>query len=297
MFGAAGPLPQAFWCGKGTAPVSGPAGRAVSRPPCRGRFQPRRPLCSGGVDGTCPVRAVLLHNSIPIGRKSQWVFRQGRGGSPRRPGNAGVRPCACPIFRRPSAARAAAPQKRRAGAGGGRRMRRYAVKGLVLGLTISRQSRSPRAPPDAAHRAGTPVICNAAGESEFRRPSAARAAAPQKRRAGAGGGRRMRRYAVKGLVLGLTISRQSRSPRAPPDAAHRAGTPVICNAAGESEFRRPSAARAAAPQKRRAGAGGGRRMRRYAVKGLVLGLTISRQSRSPRSRPWMRISAVATLVA
>lgn len=147
MFGAAGPLPQAFCCGKGTAPVSGPAGRAVSRPPCRGRFQPRRPLCSGGVDGTCPVRAVLLHNSIPIGRKSQWVFRQSRGGSPRRPGNAGVRPCACPIFRRPSAARAAAPQKRRAGAGGGGRARCYAVKGLVLGLTISRQSRSPRSRP------------------------------------------------------------------------------------------------------------------------------------------------------
>ena len=33
MFGAAGPRPRTFWCGKGTAPVSGPAGGAVSRPP------------------------------------------------------------------------------------------------------------------------------------------------------------------------------------------------------------------------------------------------------------------------
>ena len=33
------------------------------------------------------------------------------------------------------------------------------------------------------------------------------------------------RYAVKGLVLGLTISLQSGSPRAPRNAAHCAGTP------------------------------------------------------------------------
>ena len=43
--------------------------------------------------------------------------------------------------------------------------------------------------------------------------------------------------------------------------------------------------------------GGRKRVRRYAVKGLVLGLTISRQSKSPRSRPWMMTSVVATLVA
>ena len=49
---------------------------------------------------------------------------------------------------------------------------------------------------------------------------------------------------------------------------------------------------------RRAAAGGAGSMRSgYAVKGFVLGLMISRQSKSPRSRPWMSISAVATLVA
>ena len=49
-------------------------------------------------------------------------------------------------------------------------------------------------------------------------------------------------HAVKGLVLGLMMSLQSRSPRAPPDGIHRAGTPVISDAAAGSEFRRPSAA-------------------------------------------------------
>ena len=31
-----GPALSSFWCGKGTAPVSGPAGGAVSPDPCRG---------------------------------------------------------------------------------------------------------------------------------------------------------------------------------------------------------------------------------------------------------------------
>ena len=37
------PLPLSFCCGKGTTPVSGPAGKAVSRPPAADAFSRRRP--------------------------------------------------------------------------------------------------------------------------------------------------------------------------------------------------------------------------------------------------------------
>ena len=50
--------PLAFCCGKGTAPVSGPAGGAVSRPPAAGPSSQGTLLWCGGVNGTCSVRAV-----------------------------------------------------------------------------------------------------------------------------------------------------------------------------------------------------------------------------------------------
>lgn len=50
--------PLAFCCGKGAAPVSGPAGRAVSRPPAAGPSSHGTLLWCGGVNGTCSVRAV-----------------------------------------------------------------------------------------------------------------------------------------------------------------------------------------------------------------------------------------------
>ena len=71
------PLPLSFCCGKGTAPVSGPAGRAVSRAPAADAFSRWRPLCGGGCRGTCPVRAVLPDYSIPNREKSQSLFLPG----------------------------------------------------------------------------------------------------------------------------------------------------------------------------------------------------------------------------
>ena len=50
--------PLAFCCGKGTAPVSGPAGGAVSRPPAAGPSSQGTLLWCGGVSGTCSVIAV-----------------------------------------------------------------------------------------------------------------------------------------------------------------------------------------------------------------------------------------------
>lgn len=41
----------------------------------------------------------------------------------------------------------------------------------------------------------------------------------------------------------------------------------------------------------------GRKVKPYTVKGVVFGFNISLQSRSPRAKPWMSISAVPTLVA
>ena len=132
--------PLAFCCGKGTAPVSGPAGGAVSRPPAAGPSSQGTLLWCGGVSGTCSVIAV-----------SALTILSRKGGKVN------------PFPRFPAIKRAA------------RRAARlnHAVKGLVLGLMMSLQSRSPRAPPDGIHRAGTPVISDAAAGSEFRRPSAA----------------------------------------------------------------------------------------------------------------------------
>ena len=58
--------------GRGPRPSPGPL---VGPSPVRlavGAFSRGRPLCSGGVDGTCPVRAVMPHDSIPKRGKSQW---------------------------------------------------------------------------------------------------------------------------------------------------------------------------------------------------------------------------------
>ena len=132
--------PLAFCCGKGTAPVSGPAGGAVSRPPAAGASSQGTLLWCGGVSGTCSVIAV-----------SALTILSRKGGK--------VNP-----FPRFAAIKRAAHRAARLN---------HAVKGLVLGLMMSLQSRSPRAPPDGIHRAGTPVISDAAAGSEFRRPSAA----------------------------------------------------------------------------------------------------------------------------
>ena len=132
--------PLAFCCGKGTAPVSGPAGGAVSRPPAAGPSSQGTLLWCGGVSGTCSVIAV-----------SALTILSRKGGK--------VNP-----FPRFAAIKRAAHRAARLN---------HAVKGLVLGLMMSLQSRSPRAPPDGIHRAGTPVISDAAAGSEFRRPSAA----------------------------------------------------------------------------------------------------------------------------
>ena len=141
--------------GRGPRPSPGPL---VGPSPVRlavGAFSRGRPLCSGGVDSTCPVRAVMPHDSIPKQGKSQW----GSDGDVRGQGTGAAFPHDCRgDYQSPAVPRPLSIQ---------------AVNGLVLGLTISRQSRSPRAPPGAAHRAGTPEIYNAVGRSEFRRPSAA----------------------------------------------------------------------------------------------------------------------------
>ena len=94
------PLPLSFCCGKGTTPVSGPAGKAVSRPPAADAFSRRRPS--------------LLR------RCGRYVPRQGGFCSTILP-QSGEK-----VNREPPS---------------------YAVKGLVLGLMISRQSRSPRSRP------------------------------------------------------------------------------------------------------------------------------------------------------
>ena len=106
--------PLAFCCGKGTAPVSGPAGGAVSRPPAAGPSSQGTLLWCGGVSGTCSVIAV-----------SALTILSRKGGKVN------------PFPRFPAIKRAAHRAARL----------NHAVKGLVLGLMMSLQSRSPRSRP------------------------------------------------------------------------------------------------------------------------------------------------------